>query len=207
MQRAIIDLNLEPRVYTIDNFASPAECNHMIACAAGEGLNRAFVAGAKKGVVSKGRTNDMCWLDHDADPACLRIAKRVSALVGLPLAHSERFQMIHYSQGAEYKPHFDAFDPKTPNGKRTWRSGGQRLITVLGYLNTPAKGGATVFPKLKLSVPAEQGKLVVFHNCLPGTDVRHPHSLHGGAPVEAGEKWAFNLWFRTGFHAKEVAPR
>jgi len=31
---------------------------------------------------------------------------------------------------------------------------------------------------------------------LPGTDSRHPLSLHGGQPVLVGEKWAANLWFR-----------
>lgn len=197
MKRAIIDLSLEPRVYTIDKFISDTECSHMIARATGAGMKRAFVAGAGEGIVSEGRTNTVCWLDHTADAATSRIAERVAGLIGLPLSHSERFQLIYYGKGAEYRPHFDAFDPETPAGKRTWKQGGQRLITALGYLNTPKKGGGTVFPKLGLSVPAEKGKLVVFHNCEAGTIVRHAKSLHGGAPVEAGEKWAFNLWFRA----------
>jgi len=197
MKRAIIDLNLDPRVYTIDNFVSPAECKHMIASAVGAGLERATVSGKTEGVISSGRTNSLCWLDHQQDVACRRIAERVAGLVGLPLAHAERFQLIHYGEGAEYKPHFDAFDPKTSAGKRNWKNGGQRLITALGYLNTPQKGGGTVFPKLGISVPAQTGKLVVFHNCKAGTLARHAQSLHGGAPVEAGEKWAFNLWFRA----------
>jgi len=197
MQRAIIDLSLEPRVYTVDNFISSSECAHMISRAVGAGMKRAFVSGAKEGVVSTGRTNDVCWLDHTTDKATTQIAERVAGLIGLPLSHSERFQLIHYGEGAEYRPHFDAFDPESPAGKRTWKNGGQRLITALGYLNTPKKGGGTVFPQLGLSVPAEKGKLVVFHNCEAGTVTRHPKSLHGGAPVEAGEKWAFNLWFRA----------
>ncbi len=59
------------------------------------------------------------------------------------------------------------------------------------------KGGHTEFPKLNISVPPEKGKLLVFHNCNAGTDVRHQLSLHAGRPVEEGEKWAFNLWFRA----------
>jgi prolyl 4-hydroxylase len=157
---------------------------------------RGWLRHEKKGYVSKGRTNDVCWLDHDIDTAATQIAARVAGLIGMPLSHAERFQLIHYAKGAEYKPHFDAFDPNTSAGKRNWQNGGQRLITVLGYLNTPKKGGGTVFPKLDLTVPAEAGKLVVFHNCLPGLLKRDPKSLHGGAPVEDGEKWAFNLWFR-----------
>lgn len=197
MKRAIIDLNLDPRVYTIDNFLSSAECKHMIAIGQGAGMTRAFVSGEKEGVLSDGRTNDLCWVDHRRDPGTTRIAENVAALVGLPLSHAERFQLIRYDVGTEYKGHFDSFDPRTDGGKRNLENGGQRVITVLGYLNTVPKGGGTDFPKLDFKVPAEQGKLVVFHNCKPGTDIRHPKSLHAGLPVEAGEKWAFNLWFRA----------
>ena len=43
---------------------------------------------------------------------------------------------------------------------------------------------------------AEQGKLLFFSNVEQNTHVLHQDSLHGGAPVIKGEKWAFNLWFR-----------
>lgn len=197
MERAIIDLNLDPRVYTIANFLSDSECAHLIARASGEQMDRAKVSGDAAGVLSKGRTNDVCWLDHDGDLACTRIAARVAGLVGLPLNHAERFQVIRYHEGEEYRSHFDAFDPETDAGKRNWRGGGQRLITVLGYLSNVTKGGGTEFPKLKIHVPAEKGKLLVFHNCEAGTEKRHPLTLHAGCPVIEGEKWAFNLWFRA----------
>lgn len=197
MKRAIIDLSLEPRVFTIDNFLSPAECTHMIAAGKAAGLKRGTVSGQDKGIVTEARTNDVAWVPHATDVGTKRIAARVASLVGLPLSYAESFQLIHYGMGAQYKPHFDAFDPRTSAGKRNWQNGGQRLITVLGYLNTPEKGGGTIFPKLDFEVPAEAGKLVVFHNCEAGEIKRHPHSLHGGSPVEAGEKWAFNLWFRA----------
>jgi len=196
--RLIIDLHTDPRLYTIDNFLSQAECAHVIARGRAAGMDRATVSGDDEGVVSDARTNTVAWMEHYADAPLRKIAERISSLVGLPLHYAEKFQIIHYGEGAEYRPHFDAFDPETSSGKRNWEGGGQRLITALCYLNTPKKGGATVFPKLNLSVPAEQGKLIVFHNCTPGTTKRHPLSLHGGAPVEAGDKWAFNLWFRMG---------
>jgi prolyl 4-hydroxylase len=197
MQRAIIDLNINPRVYTIANFLSEAECKHLISRAKTNEMKRARVSGASEGTVSKGRTNDVCWLDHDGDLASKRIAERVAGLIGMPLNHAERFQLIRYGVGAEYRPHFDAFDPNTEAGKRNWQGGGQRLITVLGYLNNVPGGGETEFPKLKIRIPAERGKLLVFHNCEAGTEVRHPQSLHAGCPVKSGEKWAFNLWFRA----------
>lgn len=197
MKRAIIDLHLDPRVYTIADFLDGPECRHLIARAKTQEMKRATVSGDKDGVISDGRTNDVCWLDHADDPACKRIALKVAGLVGMPLSHAEKFQLIRYGVGAEYRPHFDAFDASTTAGQRNMKGGGQRLITVLGYLNKVPKGGATDFPKLGISVPPEPGKLLVFHNCQPGTTERHPLSLHAGTPVLEGEKWAFNLWFRA----------
>lgn len=198
MKRAIIDLNIDPRVYTVDNFISPTECKHMISIGKGGNMKRAFVSGEKEGIVSDGRTNDLCWVDLDRDACTKALSERIAALVGLPLSHAERIQLIRYDIGKEYKGHFDAFDPRTDGGSRNLENGGQRVITALGYLNTVTKGGSTDFPKLDISVPAEQGKLVVFHNCKAGTNVREPLSLHAGTPVIEGEKWAFNLWFREG---------
>ncbi len=197
MKRAIIDLNLDPRVYTISNFLSPMECKAIIARAKGENMDRAKVSGPNEGVVSKARTNDVCWVDHNFDIAFSRIGRRIAGLVGMPLSHAESFQVIRYSPGAEYKGHFDAFDPTTDTGKRNWARGGQRLITALGYLNHVEEGGETRFTKLDMAVEPEPGKLLVFHNCEPGSIRKHPLSLHAGCPVIKGEKWAFNLWFRS----------
>lgn len=197
MKRAIIDLHLDPRIYTISNFLSPLECKSVIARAKTKEMTRGFVSGPGKGVISDARTNDLCWVEHHTDPAFTRIAGRIAGLVGMPLSHAESFQVIRYGVGAEYRSHFDAFDPTSDNGKYNWRYGSQRLITVLGYLNVVKKGGATEFPRLKIKVDPEIGKLLVFHNCLPGTLRRHPESIHAGCPVEEGEKWAFNLWFRS----------
>lgn len=197
MKRAIIDLNLDPRVYTVSNFISPMECKAVIARAKGSNMDRAKVVGPKEGVVSDVRTNDVCWIDHNHDIAFSRIARRIAGLVGLPLSHAEMFQVIRYGPGAEYKPHYDAFDPTTETGRRTWSKGGQRLITALGYLNAVEEGGATWFSKLDMSVAPEIGKLLVFHNTEAGSIRRHPLSRHAGTPVIKGEKWAFNLWFRA----------
>ena len=74
--------------------------------------------------------------------------------------------------------------------------GGQRLITSLIYLEGVDEGGGTTFPRLNLDVQAVRGNMLLFHNCEPFSNIRHPASLHGGQPVLSGEKWACNLWFR-----------
>ena len=85
--------------------------------------------------------------------------------------------------------------------KKNWEPGGQRLVTVLAYLNDVQEGGGTEFPEMGVTINAKKGNVAVFHNTLPLTPTTnhskvHPRSLHGGMPVIKGEKWMVNLWFR-----------
>ena len=70
-------------------------------------------------------------------------------------------------------------------------------MTALCYLNSVEKGGGTRMSKLNITIPAEKGKLLVFQNTISkDNNNRHSLSEHAGTPVEIGEKYAFNLWFR-----------
>lgn len=187
-------LAAEPAVWLFDNFASEPE---MLALtnAARASLKRAEVSGDAAGYVSTGRSGSNCWVKHGDSAVILQLAERVSTLVGLPLTHAESFQVVHYGPEQEYRAHFDAWDASTERGQRCMAKGGQRLVTTLLYMNEVTAGGGTAFPKLGIEITPRQGSLLLFHNCMPGTNVRHAHSLHGGLPVTAGEKWAANLWF------------
>lgn len=185
----------EPLLCSIDDFVSDKQAAHLIDSAKDK-LAQALVSSAKEGVKSAGRTGMNCWIRHDNDPIVQELVDKVCALVAIPSQHAESIQMIYYGQDQQYKPHFDAWDGQTERGQRCMAKGGQRLLTCLMYLNTPEKGGGTIFPKLDMQIEAKKGRMVMFHNCHPNTIERHPHSLHGGMPVLGGEKWACNLWFR-----------
>ena len=184
-----------PLVFTIDNFITADDCEHVISLAK-DLMQRAVVSGAAGGVKSEGRTNSVAWIPHANSPRLLEIVGRVADTLGVPVEHAENFQVIHYLPGAEYRTHYDAFDITTERGQRTMRKGGQRITTTLCYLNSVEAGGSTGFKKLDLQVTPATGRLLAFNNC-EGTEMhRSDLSLHAGHPVEAGEKWAFNLWFR-----------
>lgn len=188
-------LNSYPVVTLFDDFVSSEEIEHLIS-AAKPLLQQALVSAAKSGVESEGRSGQNCWVPHTQTTVIQSLAERIASVVGLPLAHAENFQVLHYAQTQRYNAHFDAWDVRTERGQRCMAKKGQRLVTCLFYLNEPAQGGGTCFPNLKLEVAAKTGRMVVFHNCQEGTILRHQDSLHGGMPVEKGEKWACNLWFR-----------
>ena len=142
--------------------------------------------------VSNMRTGKNLWVKHDYDKTIKNIGEKLAKVVNLPLANAETFQVIYYDKNQEYKQHYDTiYDDKHI------KYGGVRLITALCYLNTVEIGGGTEFPKLNITIPAEKGKLLIFQNTISiNNNKRHVLSLHAGLPVQLGEKYAFNLWFR-----------
>jgi prolyl 4-hydroxylase len=189
----------DPILYVVDNFLSNDECDAFIKASEGK-LQPSTVISPDKHIQHESRTSENCWIEHDANEIVHEVSKRFSILVQMPIRNAEQYQLVYYKKGAQYKPHFDSFDYETEDGKKNWEPGGQRMVTVLGYLNDVEEGGETGFPELGINVPPKKGDAVVFHNTLQNDAVTHPkinpRSLHGGMPVIKGEKWMVNLWFR-----------
>ena len=197
--------SLDPLVGVRNNVLSPIECAYLIELAKPH-VKRAGVVLDEGYKASEGRTGSNHWLKYDEDDVVQSIGKRIADIVGLPLANAESMQIIHYGPEQEYRPHFDAFNLSLPRGQRAAKWGGQRLVTALVYLNKVQAGGATQFPKPGITVPATPGRMVIFHNTTHDISGPHPLSLHAGMPVEAGEKWAFNMWFRLQDTTDEFVP-
>ena len=100
---------------------------------------------------------------------------------------------MNYGVGEEYKPHFDFF----PSGKVDSTKGGQRVGTLLIYLNDVPMGGETVFQKVGLSIVPKKGSAVYFHYTNSKGQVDRL-SLHSSIPVIEGEKWVATKWIREG---------
>ena len=118
---------------------------------------------------------------------------RIAGLAGVGVENMEALHVVRYRPGGFYKPHYDFFNLEHGGYASLISRGGQRVATVIIYLNSPRAGGETVFPNLQLTVPAVTGKAVLFN--YPNVDT---YSLHGGNPVLAGEKWILTAWIRTG---------
>lgn len=137
------------------------------------------------------RASEMAWPNRAEYPLLQKIAAGVERLTGIPQENQEPLQILHYRPGGEYRPHFDAF----PESSKTLAQGGNRQMTLILYLNTPAAGGDTAFPELSMTVSPIAGCGVLFKNL---DEVGHPHplSLHAGLPVRQGEKWIATTWIR-----------
>tara|TARA_Y100001958_G_C21216227_1_gene541638 strand:- start:1028 stop:1642 length:615 start_codon:yes stop_codon:yes gene_type:complete len=195
----------DPYIYTIDNFLSEKECKFIINVSK-DNLKLAGVSKMdnEKGLETgkyKGRTNSSYWMTHDAYPETLKIAKKIAKKIGCNYKCFESFQVIHYNENEEYKYHYDAYDMnETEKYKKFTRERGNRLRTVLVYLNDVEEGGGTGFDTLneyegEIIVEPKMGKMVVFNNVNDDGSLNRK-SRHAGLPVIKGEKWAFNLWLR-----------
>jgi prolyl 4-hydroxylase len=183
-----------PRVVVFAGFLSDQECDDLRALAAPRLTRSETVDNTTGGSeVNEARTSAGMFFARGETALVERIEQRISALLHWPVENGEGVQVLHYGPGAEYKPHYDYFDPAQPGAPSILRRGGQRVGTLVMYLNTPEAGGATVFPDVRLEVAPVKGHAVFF-----SYDRAHPvsRSLHGGAPVIAGEKWVATKWMR-----------
>lgn len=191
---------LNPNVALITNLLSEEECQTLIRLSQGK-LKRSEVVERSSGAseVSAVRTSEGAHFQRGENAVVQRLESRIEALTGIPVVNGEPLQMLHYGIGGEYKPHHDYFEPKDPGSAVLTKAGGQRVATMVIYLNDVEAGGETIFPDLELSVRALRGSAVYFeyHNQKSELDAR---CLHGGAPVTRGEKWIVTKWLRQGMY-------
>lgn len=183
----------DPEIYTINNFLSKKECNHIINISKNN-FKRAMVIGD---IISNDRTNSSYYIPHNYDDIINNICCKISKLVNISLENAEQLQIIYYDKNQEYKKHFDAVDNDNTEVNNTFlKRGGNRILTTLCYLNNVIEGGSTQMTKLNINIEPKIGKLLVFENTYKNNGIKHELSEHCGCPVIQGEKYAFNLWFR-----------
>lgn len=189
---------LLPRVVVLGGLLSDEECDAMIKLARPR-LERSTTVEPESGgdMVHPDRTSFGMGFARGENALCARIEARIARLLDWPVDHGEALQVLNYGPGAQYKPHHDYFDPAMPGSEVLLRRGGQRVATVVMYLNTPERGGATTFPESHFEVAAIKGNAVFFSYDRPHAMTR---TLHAGAPVLAGEKWILTKWLRSGVH-------
>jgi len=188
-----------PRVVVFGHLMSDEECEQLMALAAPRLSRSETVHNATGGSeVNAARTSDGMFFERGEAPLIQRIEARIAELVRWPVENGEGLQILRYRPGAEYKPHNDYFDPAHSGTARILERGGQRVGTLVMYLNTPEGGGATIFPDVGLDVAPVRGNAVFFSYDRAHSSTK---TLHGGAPVTAGEKWVATKWMREGVFA------
>jgi len=193
---APVTLREEPLIQTAPGLISPELCDALIARA--RPLQRpAQIYDERKGGSTAGdirqHSTSPLFRYTDMDLVTEAVSSRVCALAGLPATHAEALQILHYRVGEYFGPHVDFWNPAFEGHADTLRNVGQRVVTVLVYLNDDFEGGETEFVLLGLSHRGRKGDALMFRN-VDAQGQPAPRTLHAGRPPTAGEKWLLSVW-------------
>ncbi len=190
----VVAVMKHPRIVVFGNLLSKEECEQMIELARPK-MERSRTVDRNTGgeQVHNSRTSNGMFFQRGEHPLVSRIEQRLAELVNWPLVNGEGLQILQYGVGNQYEPHNDYFDPKDPGTPTILTRGGQRVGTIVMYLQSPDKGGGTIFPDIGFEVAPTQGSAVFFSYDKPHASTK---TLHGGQPIIAGEKWIATKWMR-----------
>lgn len=139
-------------------------------------------------------SHDFQFLPEHEELYLKLLQARLACAAGLPLKNAESLILLRYLPGQEYKAHRDYLPPShfVPVASG---GAGQRLRTVIAYLNVPTAGGETDFPLLGRRIVPQLGHVLRFDN-IDAHGRLNENSLHTGLPVKQGHKWICTLWMR-----------
>jgi prolyl 4-hydroxylase len=185
-----------PEIVVFGNVLSWEECQELIVRAQPK-MERSTIVNSQSGArdIIPHRTSDGTFFKRGEDDFILSIEKRLAALMNEPFEHGEGIQVLNYKVGGEYRPHYDYFPPEQPGSKVHTGESGQRVATLIVYLNDVPSGGETIFPQAGVSVLPKLGNGVYF-KYMNSRQQLDSMSLHGGEPVRQGEKWIITKWVR-----------
>jgi predicted 2-oxoglutarate/Fe(II)-dependent dioxygenase YbiX len=178
-----------PWVMTLSNFINDEEAEAFTST-----CEQHFARSLAGDQLSPVRTSYQCWCsgnECERHPLTRLVADRISNVTRAPVRYMEPFQILKYEPGQFYRAHHDQnsglFTPQ-----------GVRVYTFFMYLSTPDAGGGTKFNNLDVVVPAVKGSAVLWPsvtNLDPSRD--EPKTMHEALPVEAGRKFAANVWIHN----------
>ena len=190
-------LSDSPRIRVVDGFATEAECEWVVERAR-DRLQPAMVVDQRTGLYKRhdDRTNSAVELHlREMDVVLQVLRTRIGAATNLPVPVFEPPQVMRYTVGEEFKPHFDFLTDAEEGWAAQMRRFGQRIATFLLFLNDEFDGGETDFPSARISHRGRKGDAIFWAN----VDTNgNPDRLtfHAGRPPTRGEKWILSQWIR-----------
>ncbi|MBB5744979.1 prolyl 4-hydroxylase [Brevundimonas variabilis] len=186
-----------PHVLSLSGFVSPALCDHLIDLARPR-LARAQVYDPTtgRGRVASHRSNSAFAFNLETtDLVLVLLRERIARTAGLPVTGLEPSQVLRYGVGETFDWHVDWLDPAIPGQASDLAARGQRIATLLLYLNDDFEGGETAFESGGLRHRARRGDALMWANTLPQGGVDRS-TRHAGLPPTRGEKWVLSQWMR-----------
>jgi prolyl 4-hydroxylase len=187
-----------PDIRVVRGFASPTMSGWLIRSAQhrlqhGE-INDAATGEVRRHPMRSARSAAYGILAKDLVSVAMQ--ERAARATGIALTHHEPPNVISYEPGQQFEPHYDYVDPAAPNFQMELMLQGQRVATIITYLNEDFDGAETAFPRLNWRFKGRTGDALVFFNVSPDGKV-DPRTLHAGLPPTRGRKWVLSQWLRN----------
>lgn len=179
---------IEPSVHP--NFITKEDADYILEMAEYNYKDSIIVEDKADGI----RKSQTYWLDKD-DPIAKKIITKVCAIDGYNIEQSEDIQVVKYEPNGYYREHHDSCCHDNEMCKK-FNKNGNRILTMVIYLNDEFEGGSTRFPKIDKEYKPEKYSGILFYPMNKNGDKCHDNSLHAGKPVTSGEKYIANVWIR-----------
>lgn len=171
-------------IHNIPSFLQSWQCEELMRqVAAGSETSTSRM---ENGLTDSRRTSSTLHLSREATPEWLW-ERLEEVLPNASRAFFEPVQLTRYEIGQRYMSHLDVLTHPDEQG--------QRVATVLVYLNTVDVGGETVFHHAGCRVAPRSGDAVIF---FPADHRGSPHKdmLHEALPPLSGPKFVLQAWMR-----------
>ena len=129
----------------------------------------------------------------DCDKIVIDLKRKVAKELDIPFNNIEPVQAQLYGVGGKFDLHQDGFD--TNNLIKFGLASGNRVKTLMIYLNFDLEGGATTFPNVNESFMPFTGTAIRWDNL---NDKGEPdiRAKHSGDEVKVGKKYILTFWAR-----------
>ncbi len=193
-------LHMQPEIRELSQILDPMECSHLAVLSMPYLEPSKVISSSGEGKSTSGRTSHGTnFPDFRSDFVVNTIVMRLASEANQAVETAENLTLLKYGERDQYRVHPDYFNTNLPGLEGLLEHGGQRVKTIVCYLNTVGKGGETEFPDLNMRVSAIAGNGVYFENTDEKGNI-YTQSRHAGLPVIEGSKWIITLWFRQYKH-------
>jgi hypothetical protein len=180
-----------PRIATLNRLLSGEECDYLISRGTPH-LRRPLLQGTQTPDMRTNTTAVFGLIESDA--LIQSLDELVCRALGEPSAQGENLALLHYVPGQIFAPHHDWIDPNDP-ARSAAIAGGQRIKTLIVYLNEGYEGGETVFPRIGWRFKGKRGDALMWDN-LDAAGAPDPRTLHEGTGPRSSDKFVLSKWMR-----------
>ena len=180
-------------IYLIPNFLTRRECADAIEIIK-KSNSQSAIGGVHGNIIDISRSSNSHYF-NEACPLSFYINNRISTTLGTNVKNHETLQGTIYHKNDYFTEHHDFIPSPAAQWERETKIGGQRIYSIILYLNDDFEGGQTHFPLLNATITPKEGMLVAWSNVNKSGECELS-TLHASLPVKTGIKMILTSWIR-----------